>query len=1252
MKVNHVFLACLLFASVVSGQTTNCVVAPPGLVGWWRAESNRLDTVSQLEATYSGIQSPATHYTNGQVGAAFRISQRSYFIAPQRTELDVGAGGGFAVEGWINPDALEPAQTFAEWNDGRGNIGAGMTIYTNVLLAFLTDTNASPARSIVLKSPTGMLRSRVWQHVALTYDRTSGLVKLFHNGISVAQTNVGLFRAQTQAPLYMGFRRSGALSGGYYAGGLDELSVYNRALSDVGILGLYAAGSAGKCAVIPGGCSTPPSGLVSWWRAEPDKSVGENVILDNWGANKGTSFISMQYTTGRVGQAFNLRQNFVRVPDALSLRFTNALTIEAWVRPTNVTATLQSIVAKFDPPPTARPQVLTSGYYLGITNGGNLVFRLSANGSSDTNTTLLSTQRIPSNQWSHVVATFGAGAMRLFINGQEDTKRLHAGGVFPGNADLGLGAMVYELGSGSGTALFNGLLDEVSLYNRELSEFEVQALYAANAAGKCLVRPTIVNQPQNQAAPLGEDAKFVVIATGVQPLRYQWYFKQLPVAGATNASLVLEKLKTSQAGPYQVRVTNAFGLEWSTGVNLTLTPAPGCTTTRAGLISWWPADGNGADAMGTNNATALASISYVTGKVDRAFGFNGISSRLQVVSSPSLNFNTNADFSIEMWIKAGASNTTYANMPLFEKLGSIANAPFPGAAVGYSLALNHGRLAFSLGALKGQTLVASNYISSGPDLRDAMFHHVAVTVNRRVTNGGNLYVDGQLVLNFDAAQLNGNLTTVGPLTLGAPSATKIESYFGGLIDEPAIYGRALSAAEILAIRNAGAAGRCKVRPFIVQQPVSQRVTIGSNVTFIVVADGSPQLRYQWLKTGNTIVGATNTTYSFVMTEGSAGSYALRVTNLFGLVMSSNAVLVPNHRPTVGPVDVSLSEDATASVTFKAGDSDQDPLTLVILQPPVHGVLTGTLTNLVYTPALNYFGPDGFTFKVNDGLADSFPSLANITVRSVNDAPVALPQIVSLDEDAATTITLGGFDVEGDALTFATGLPTHGTLNGTPPNLIYRPATNYFGPDSFTFSVSDGKTNSNLATVNLTVRPVNDVPMASIAIAPLLTNVPGVTNLVVLAAACDDAQVVFDGSGSTDVENDLLSFTWLDGTNIVATGKLTTNALPVGSHEISVQVSDGQAVGTAAATVEVISPAQGVGIVIVLLHESDLSRRNLQPLVASLKSAAAAFDQCNARPGVNQLEAFKHKVRAQVAPVNQELADQLIAVVDQIIAAAR
>src|SRR5204863_90363 len=97
-----------------------------------------------------------------------------------------------------------------------------------------------------------------------------------------------------------------------------------------------------------------------------------------------------------------------------------------------------------------------------------------------------------------------------------------------------------------------------------------------------------------------------------------------------------------------------------------------------------------------------------------------------------------------------------------------------------------------------------------------------------------------------------------------------------------------------------------------------------------------------------------------------------------------------------------------------------PLTYSIGTSPAHGTLSGTAPNLTYTPNANYNGADSFTFKANDGSADSNVATVSITINAVNDAPVASDQSVSTDEDTTKAITLGATDVEGSPLTYAIG----------------------------------------------------------------------------------------------------------------------------------------------------------------------------------------------------------------------------------------
>jgi len=93
-----------------------------------------------------------------------------------------------------------------------------------------------------------------------------------------------------------------------------------------------------------------------------------------------------------------------------------------------------------------------------------------------------------------------------------------------------------------------------------------------------------------------------------------------------------------------------------------------------------------------------------------------------------------------------------------------------------------------------------------------------------------------------------------------------------------------------------------------------------------------------------------------------------------------------------------------------------------------------------------------------------------SVSAMNHAPTANSQSKVVDQNSTNSIVLTGSDLDGDALTFTVlGLPTHGSLTGTPPNLTYVPLVGYSGTDSFTFKASDGQADSGAATVSITVR---------------------------------------------------------------------------------------------------------------------------------------------------------------------------------------
>src|SRR6185436_15168768 len=165
----------------------------------------------------------------------------------------------------------------------------------------------------------------------------------------------------------------------------------------------------------------------------------------------------------------------------------------------------------------------------------------------------------------------------------------------------------------------------------------------------------------------------------------------------------------------------------------------------------------------------------------------------------------------------------------------------------------------------------------------------------------------------------------------------------------------------------------------------------------------------------------------------------------------------------------------------------DALSAVLVNGPSHGTLTlNSDGSLVYMPALNFNGIDSFTYNASDGQAQSGIATVTITVTPANDAPVAAnDDSYTTPEDTQLTVSAPGVlandsDTDGDTLSslLVTG-PSHGTLTlNSDGSLVYMPALNFNGADTFTYKASDGQAQSAPATVTITVTPTNDAPVAA------------------------------------------------------------------------------------------------------------------------------------------------------------------------------
>ncbi|HVM50575.1 MAG TPA: LamG-like jellyroll fold domain-containing protein, partial [Candidatus Acidoferrum sp.] len=165
----------------------------------------------------------------------------------------------------------------------------------------------------------------------------------------------------------------------------------------------------------------------------------------------------------------------------------------------------------------------------------------------------------------------GSGVAVLYINGQAQAQQNPGSYTARTLGDFYLGVRPYDGGAGT---RFVGLMDEVSLYNRALSATEIQQIYLAGALGKCPpAPPAIVSQPASQGAVEGGSVSFMVVATGAQPMTYQWTLNGTPIPGATRAAYNLSSAQTTNAGAYAVTVQNSLGAAQSADATLALIPA-------------------------------------------------------------------------------------------------------------------------------------------------------------------------------------------------------------------------------------------------------------------------------------------------------------------------------------------------------------------------------------------------------------------------------------------------------------------------------------------------------------------------------------------------------------------------------------------------------------------------------------------------------------------------------------------------------
>jgi hypothetical protein len=289
-----------------------------------------------------------------------------------------------------------------------------------------------------------------WHHLAGLYDGAT--VYLYVDGILDASAPAYGVIATNSFDVCIG--ENVDQPGRYWNGLIDDVRIYDVALSEEQTAAVMTTG--GSTLEPPD--AEPFSGMIGYW-------PGDGNADDLAGGHDGTLRNGATFAPGLVGQAFSLdgTNDYVRIPHALGLT-PASVTVEAWIKPDRVNKWMRIFCSQLS-------------YQLNLSNRGEIASLIRPTLRGGESYLSLRGGNVPVGEWSHVACTYDApsGQWRLYVDGVqvrsddlEDNNPL-----LPNTEDLRIGAIY------SDAHYFDGLIDEVVLYDRALSPQEIQDLYQA-----------------------------------------------------------------------------------------------------------------------------------------------------------------------------------------------------------------------------------------------------------------------------------------------------------------------------------------------------------------------------------------------------------------------------------------------------------------------------------------------------------------------------------------------------------------------------------------------------------------------------------------------------------------------------------------------------------------------------------------------------------------------------------------------------
>jgi hypothetical protein len=507
----------------VRGDGGPCLPKPAGLLAWWPGDNSPLD----IEATHHGANY-GSGYAAGLVGPAFNFTGDGRRVLVPAADLEPQQ---FTLQAWVYPTAPgvdSVGSTIAvRWYDQFSAHPAAMWLHgpraDGSFASSIGFAAGSPGQSttpegvIELVSPPGSATLFEWRHLALTWNGVEA--RFYVDGVDANLDVDGPPTSRTMPPgtTHVLYNPAGRfVIGDYETGGrsfvglVDEVQLYDRALTCGEICAAVAAGSSGYCKPA-NACLTRPPGMIGYWPGTlvADPSNGQGIVKDVVAGNDLRYFqgIGSQapYAGGNVtafngpGLVFNVGTTstgyVAKIPHVPDLA-PSSMTVAAWANAFDQAAgpgdlVGPTVVVKWHDPPSGT--VLGSTYWI---HGPGYDGKYRANINFAVGRSLIM-EGLPANfPWTlfhHLALSYDEASRTavFYIDGAAvDSKSLPNDG--------GISSLQYDLtgpftvgGYADGGRGFPGIIDEVMLFNRALGGAEVAAIHASGFSALCQSPPDV-----------------------------------------------------------------------------------------------------------------------------------------------------------------------------------------------------------------------------------------------------------------------------------------------------------------------------------------------------------------------------------------------------------------------------------------------------------------------------------------------------------------------------------------------------------------------------------------------------------------------------------------------------------------------------------------------------------------------------------------------------------------------------------------